>query len=266
MCENIALVLPLVPPQFQPPGCSTAAATRPAVVGRRWAHIVPSAASRRMPVSGLMRACALARGHSPSAEALPLQPPTAPAAPPSPGSLRTPALALGTLVFAGTYQLQHRGHSQTMFECATMHAQARIPIPRIYIGHTTTVSATTTIVSDFSLPISRLFSVLFPATSCVYTTLVANRVFYKVQIAGAMADYTFFICLFTAACYVLIYFPVLLLRILTRKVARSQIRAAVSSHLPLFAAIGTLEALTLTLQMHAATRIPGSLLAILGQT
>jgi CRT-like, chloroquine-resistance transporter-like len=108
-----------------------------------------------------------------------------------------------------------------------------------------------------------LLVTVFPFVS---STLVANRVFYKIQIAGAMADYTFFISLFTAACYVLIYFPVLFLRVLTRKVARSQIRAALSSHLLLFCAIGTLEALTLTLQMHAATRIPGSLLAILGQT
>jgi EamA domain-containing membrane protein RarD len=81
-----------------------------------------------------------------------------------------------------------------------------------------------------------------------------------------MSQYTLFICLLTAACYVLIYFPVLLLRVLTRKVGPSQVRAATSSHLWLFSAVGILEALTLTLQMRAATRIPGSLLAILSQT
>lgn len=95
---------------------------------------------------------------------------------------------------------------------------------------------------------------------------VLNRLAYKVQTSGIMAQYTFFICLFTTACYVLIYFPILLWRVSRRIVSKQEVRNASTSYLPFFAIIGMLEALTFTIQMRAASQIPGTLLGILGQT
>jgi CRT-like, chloroquine-resistance transporter-like len=94
---------------------------------------------------------------------------------------------------------------------------------------------------------------------------VCNRVAYKVQVSGAMADYSFFICLFTTCCYVLVYAPVLAFRVWRGFVPRAQVKAALTTHAPLFGIIGLLEAVTFTFQLRAASRLPGSILSILGQ-
>ena len=92
---------------------------------------------------------------------------------------------------------------------------------------------------------------------------IINRIMYRVQLVP-MRDYTYFLSQFSCCCYVIVYGLILLRRVRANIVTKEMLTYA-RSNVRIFAAIGTLEALTFLLALYSAARIPGGLIGVLGQ-
>jgi drug/metabolite transporter (DMT)-like permease len=80
-----------------------------------------------------------------------------------------------------------------------------------------------------------------------------------------MKEYTYFISQFTCICYVVTYSSFFFVR--RRKgIITSQMLQCAARHWYIFASIGLLEALNFLTSLHAAARLPGGLIGVLGQT
>mmetsp|Transcript_2709 Transcript_2709/g.8224 ORF Transcript_2709/g.8224 Transcript_2709/m.8224 type:complete len:382 (-) Transcript_2709:1865-3010(-) len=92
---------------------------------------------------------------------------------------------------------------------------------------------------------------------------VANRITHRILLVP-MRDYTFLISQFVSFAYVVIYGSILYKRHKAGIVTSDMIRFA-RAKWTTFAAIGGLEALTFTIQLYTAARLPGGLIGILSQ-
>jgi len=89
---------------------------------------------------------------------------------------------------------------------------------------------------------------------------VVNRIIYKMQLVP-MRDFTYFLLQFSCCCYVIVYGIILNNRIRSGVVTKPMLAYA-RDNVRVFAAIGTLEALTFLLALYSAARIPGGLIGV----
>ena len=89
---------------------------------------------------------------------------------------------------------------------------------------------------------------------------VVNRIIYKMQLVP-MRDFTYFLSQFSCCCYVIVYGIILNNRIRSGVVTKPMLAYA-RDNVRVFAAIGTLEALTFLLALYSAARIPGGLIGV----
>jgi hypothetical protein len=89
---------------------------------------------------------------------------------------------------------------------------------------------------------------------------IVNRIIYKMQLVP-MRDFTYFLSQFSCCCYVIVY-GILLLKRMRSGVVTKPMLAYARDNVRVFAAIGTLEALTFLLALYSAARIPGGLIGV----
>lgn len=92
---------------------------------------------------------------------------------------------------------------------------------------------------------------------------VTNRVIYRILLVP-MKNYTFLVSIFVSMCYVLIYGIILNYRFRSGIVSKEMLNFA-RQKWKSFALIGAMEAITFTIQLYTAARLPGALIGILSQ-
>jgi len=102
-----------------------------------------------------------------------------------------------------------------------------------------------------------------PLAGVVISLAVLNRMLFRMQLVP-MRDYSFFVAVLTTTAYILVYSIIFKARS-DRGIITDEMRAYARKKWTTFMVIGGLEAVVFAVSFYAGGRIPGSLLAILGQ-